>query len=100
MQSFSKFLSQVSPDGLIVANADDPNLKQALELGNPESRVVGFSLSNPSLGVGKTSALWPAEAFPEDVELGPQASFGLNWHGKYLGRITLNCPGLHNIANA
>ncbi len=42
----------------------------------------------------------PADALATDIQVGAETSFTLHLHGQELGRVTLQTPGRHYVANA
>ena len=87
VRTFGRFAHQIHPDGLLVANADDDNVAEALA-GYP-GKCEFFSVE------GKAS--WQAGDLVFEKGCGV---FDLIYQGNKLGRLKLTLPGRHNVANA
>ena len=83
---FLDFMRQVPPDGAVVTCADDQGLaKLATQLA---CRHADYGLQN---------GLWQAK----DLQFFPFGSQSTIWRGKEkIGRLCLQVPGSHNVANA
>ena len=82
-QSFRKFVSLVPEDGLIVANGDDKNTRDALE-----------GISYISFGIESTNDVY-GEHFSSDYR-----SFDVICGGKHYCHLELGVLGRHNAMNA
>ena len=82
-QSFRKFVSLVPEDGLIVANGDDKNTRDALE-----------GISYISFGIESTNDVY-GEHFSSDYR-----SFDVICDGKHYCHLELGVLGRHNAMNA
>lgn len=87
IESFEKFLSQVSPDGCVIMCADCPNVRAIIP--SIVSRVVTYGLCDDANCYG----------FNVDVAT-PRPSFEVMLGARSLGRFTLQVPGEHNVRNA
>ena len=94
--AFSEFLSGVKSGGIIVANADDPNIDKLkiayegrlAEFGRKPEKWVTFGINNP------------ADYTARDIRLDDGFhSFELCYAGYAVGRIKLSTPGTHNVYN-
>ncbi len=122
IDSFCQFALGTRPDGLIVAGADDPNVRKmlsrtvgALERGSVEALECG---SVEALERGNASTLLPIDAstHPRVVTFGfdPQCNFSARnirqnagfyefdvfQDGDRLGSTRIGLPGRHNVYNA
>ncbi len=86
---FAQFMSQVKPDGLLIACADSPKVRELLET-KPAGHVETYALQH--------DASWTAKAI-EVLPDGGQA-FSVFYHGDEIGRFETQLSGLHNVANA
>ena len=87
INAFSRFAGSVPFYGFCVANADDPNVKKAVE--GVTKRVIYFGLGED------------AEVKGEDLRIEEGSySFELTVRGERKGRIKLRIPGKHNVYNA
>lgn len=86
-QSFVRFLSHVRNPGLVVYNGEDPLLSEIVRQSGKPAVSFGFS---------------PEFDFSADqIVMHPfGAEFDLLENGFFVGRVRLNVPGRHNIANA
>lgn len=74
---------------IAVINFDDPHGKKIAERLSPETRLVSFSVDDPS-----------ATVHAEDVRMYPQKSeFTLVWDGKRTP-VEIAMPGYYNVSNA
>ncbi|MCK5114941.1 MAG: UDP-N-acetylmuramate--L-alanine ligase, partial [Phycisphaerae bacterium] len=87
VRTFGRFAHQIQPEGLLVANADDDNVAEAL--AGYAGKCEFFSVE------GK--ARWQAGDLVFEEGCGV---FGLLYQGNKLGRLKLTLPGRHNVANA
>jgi len=86
---FAQFMTQVPPDGLLIACADSPTVRELLAQTKPSARVETYALEQP--------ADWQAG----DVETLPDGghAFTARHRGEEIGRFTIALAGLHNVAN-
>ena len=86
-ESFKQFLTQVDPDGCVIACSDDPRVRTVAE--GCGRRVVWFGLSgSPDVGA-------------DDVDISnPEPTFTLVRNGSELGQVSLGVPGKQNIVDA
>ncbi len=93
-QAFVDFANKVPFYGAVIACADDPNL--AAVLPKMTRRLITYGLNTPG-----------AEVTADDIALGPMTA-SARVHRRSpgesspttIGRIVLNVPGRHNLANA
>ena len=90
LRSFRKFLSQVT--GTAILNECDANVRLLIEYlaerGN-SPRLLTYGLCDT------------ASLHATNIETGSAApTYTAVWNGETLGRITLNVPGMHNVANS
>ena len=90
LRSFRKFLSQVT--GTIILHAPDPNIQALMpqiQTASSAPEIVTFAANG--------NAILSAQ----DVLIDSAApSYMAVWRGKPLGRVQLNVPGMHNVANS
>ena len=93
--AFARFADRVTPEGTLIVCADSPG---ALALGDAR-RAAGARVERYSV-VSSTSepADWQASALRVN-DLGA-FDFTASLHGSELGRVSLQVPGRHNVANA
>ena len=87
-KSFRKFAESVPENGFIVAFDANPFVKTATE--NVRCKVVRF-------GYNENSDFYPKNIVFDDLG---HPSYDLYSRGEMLGRIALNVPGEHNVANS
>ena len=90
LRSFRKFLSQVT--GTAILCGYDPNVRALTEelRGSPSAPDI------VTYGLGEDVTLRAV-----DVEVNSATpSYTAVWRGEMLGRVTLNVPGMHNVANS
>ncbi|HUV39636.1 MAG TPA: cyanophycin synthetase, partial [Planctomycetota bacterium] len=88
--SFARFASQVRPEGLLVLNGADANVRDALKQARPRCRVETFALED-------ADADWTAAALRPTRGL---FRFQARHAGRSLGTFELVIPGRHNVSNA
>jgi len=88
IEAFGDFAQMAGPEGLLVANAADKNLKRILD--QKKNRIETFSLHGDD-------ADWRAGQLEFMEGCG---HFDLIYGQRGLGRVKLSLPGLHNVANA
>ena len=88
-RSFANFASLTGPDGWVIANWDDDNVR--LSLAGYTGNIVRFSVK------GNPDAAWQCENI--DLSRG-LPSFDVTNAGSTVGHIDLSVPGTHNIYNA
>jgi UDP-N-acetylmuramate--alanine ligase len=84
LRTFKKLVSQLPPDGIIIANADDPNVMKILK--NTRCKVITFGLEQGD---------YQATHIVQNGELTRFAVKGLERFD-----IALRVPGQHNVKNA
>lgn len=88
-KAFRDFLSQVKTSGSALLCADDPGLRNILDI-EPPCRVAFYSLKIPL-----------ADYYGGEICLHPLSStFNAYARGRKLGRVELPVPGKHNVSNA
>ncbi len=86
-QAFLEHINRVPFYGAVVACWDDENLRSLLK--KVHRPVITYGLSAK------------AEISGRNLKLeGLRSSFGLFWRNEFLGRITLEVPGQHNVLNS
>lgn len=88
-ESFSRFASQISPDGVLIGNADDERVSKLIDQVN--CRVITYGLTSPK-------ASWTARNISFDEN--GCASFRVVHNKKSVQRIKLSVPGLQNVSNS
>ncbi len=91
LRSFRKFLSQVS--GTVIVHGSDPNIQAVLE----ELRGSQFIPEIVTYAADDSEAILSAREIDIDSAT---PSYTALWHGKPLGRVTLQVPGLHTVTNS
>ena len=90
LRSFRKFLGQVS--GTAIVSGTDPNIRALLAEGRgeePMPEIVTYAVDAD------------ADLTATDVDIDSAApSYTAVWHGKSLGRVQLQMPGLHTVSNS
>ena len=86
-RQFAHLLRSVPPNGSVVINTDDLNLRDVLEQGC-WSKIVEFSCQDESCE-------WFVQAITEDA-----SEFDVYQSGRLLGRVTWPLFGEHNMMNA
>ena len=86
-RQFAHLLRSVPPNGSVVINSDDPNLRDVLEQGC-WSKIVEFSRQDERCD-------WFVQALTEDA-----SEFDVYQSGRLLGRVTWPLFGAHNMMNA
>lgn len=87
VKSFSTFVEQITPDGIIIAYGDNPFVKSVLK-GHTNKITYGYSESNDFYAENITFSEW---GYP---------SFDICLKGRKLARLELSVPGEHNVLNA
>ncbi len=87
IRSFSKFLSNVKPGGIIVANGDDENVRRAVALSGKETVTFGMS---EGCDVTAENIVYK-DGFP---------TFDIIYKGEKYVSVRLSVLGEHNIKNA
>ncbi|MFW5896610.1 MAG: UDP-N-acetylmuramate--L-alanine ligase [Bacillota bacterium] len=91
--AFGRFLNNVSAEGFVVLNADDPIL---VRLGKDIRARAVWCSGRGDDGPGSANGY-----SAESVRLDPDgASFAIRSYGESLGRIRLPMPGQHMVQNA
>lgn len=91
LRSFRKFLSQVS--GTVIVHGPDPNIQAVLE-DMRGSKLIPEIVTYAADG---SEAALSAEDIVLDSATPSYTAF---WHGKPLGRVELQVPGLHTVTNS
>ncbi|MGI5838426.1 MAG: UDP-N-acetylmuramate--L-alanine ligase [bacterium] len=87
VEAFEQFITGIPADGTAILCLDDPNVR----------RIAG-TLARTYFTYGLEV---PADYSVRNIEWRPLgSSFDVFYRGKFLGRLELNVPGLHNIKNA
>ena len=88
LRSFRKFLGQVT--GTAIVHGDDANIQTVLaEMRGPVPQIITYA-------VDSDAALSAREIEIESAT----PRYTAVWHGKPLGRVQLQVPGLHTVANS
>jgi len=87
VEAFGSFAARVDPDGVVVANGDDPNAVAAARRGR--ARVVTF-------GEGRECD-WRLEGWSR---ADGRTRFRAVWRGAEVGEFEMLVPGLYNVKNA
>ena len=92
LDAFRQFIGQLPQDGTLVANWDDPRVRDLVKglRGKKGPIVVTY-------GVAHSGQWWAADVTPNE-----QGGHDFTvWRlGRDLGRFSLQVPGLHNVSNA
>ena len=86
-ETFLKFANQVSFDGLVVACADDENVRQLLPEIHPTTLTYAI----------EAEARFKANILQTKAR---QTTFEIYHQGQMLNQVTLQVPGRHNVLNA
>lgn len=93
LEAFRRFVALLPADGLLVANAADPTVRDLA--GESRAEVAFYALEGED--TGSVAAHWLAAP----AEVGERAqSFDLYAGGVACGRLGLSIPGRHNLKNA
>ena len=87
---FAQFMSQVKPDGLLIACADDAKVCDLLEQAKVAARVETYGLSS--------DASWAADSIEPLAEGG--YAFDVRHRDEAMGRFRIALPERHNVSNA
>jgi UDP-N-acetylmuramate: L-alanyl-gamma-D-glutamyl-meso-diaminopimelate ligase len=88
VEAFGQVVGLVPPEGVVVANADDPRVMEVSR--RSRAPVVRVSTKDPA-----------ADFSARDTAFGPEATeFTLTEAGSPVARLTSPLSGLHNVANA
>jgi UDP-N-acetylmuramate--alanine ligase len=88
--AFLEYLDRVPPEGLIVACGDESGVGRILpRLGPPRRSITTYGLS--------AGSMLRAEGVRAE---GRRTIFTAREHGRRLGTVQLQVPGLHNVRNA
>ena len=88
IESFTKFANLTSPDGKVVANFDDKNVRTCLE--SVKIPTITFGIHNSD-----------ADFLAKNIESkGMNCKFGVHRGGEFFAEINMNVTGEHNIYNA
>lgn len=86
--SFQKFAQILPPNGLLLANGDDPQVRMIIPNVTAKVQTFGFGADNE----------WRAENVVYDVHGKP--TYDVYHSGEYFGSFSLNIPGAHNVSNS
>lgn len=93
-ESFVTFANQTSPDGFVVANADDPNTLEILP--RIQRRIVTYGIENPLANFNAQEVVYSkTPSFMLSYSKNPKTEIH-----QAITRISLKLPGSHNISNA
>ncbi len=87
--SFAKFAEMLPEDGLLVIHNDIPDHKDLFK--NVKCPIITYSEKEDNGDYYATDITFNEFGYP---------SFTLNHDGKPIGKLSLNVPGIHNVANA
>ena len=87
--SFAQFAEMLPTDGLLVIHNDIPDHRELF--GNVKCPVITYSEKEGNGDYYTTDISFNEFGYP---------SFTLNHDGQAIGRLSLNVPGIHNVANA
>ena len=85
--SFRRFAELTPPDGLVIANADDPNTMDTL---------AGLQRSMLTFGLAPEADVYACNI----RAVGARTEFDVYYHGELFAELALSIPGLHNVKNA
>ena len=87
VKSFSTFVEQITPDGIIIAYGDNPFVKAILK-GHTNKITYGYSESN--------------DFYAENISFNENGfpSFDICHKGRTIANLELSVPGEHNVLNA
>lgn len=88
VDTFAKFTHSLNPDNFLIVNLDDPNARKLTRIDH--TQVITFSIHQ--------EATYEARHITFDDHAFP--TFELFIAGEFVGKVTLNIPGKHNISNA
>ncbi len=88
--SFVSFVHIASPDGYMVANADDQNVLEVAERSQMGDRVITFGIRNPAATFRAINI----------VSEGGCYGFDIVKSDEFFCHINLSTPGMHNVMNA
>ncbi len=91
VRAFHRFACLVPPEGALVANADDPRVREVIGAGDVRAEVITYGLAG--------GARWRARDV-RYVEHAPYPEFTLEVDGAQAGRVRLSLPGRHHVSNA
>ena len=89
----------------LVLNGDSPGCRDTLaqleaQIGPFPGAVRTFSIEGARDPSAAPLFGQPADALATEIEVGAETTFTLHLRGERLGRVTLQTPGSHNVANA
>ena len=87
-RSFRRFAELVPVGGYVVANRDDPGVRETLS--GASQRIFWFSLSDPGAQCHAENLVWSNGL----------ASFDVIVRGSYYTHVSLRVGGMHNVMNA
>ena len=86
--SFGAFAAKTGPEGRVIANYDDPNVRASLAYYNGE--IITFGITNKSADYTAANISYSAG----------KPIFDILYRGEYLCHVRLSVPSAHNIYNA
>jgi len=87
LESYAGFANNLKPDGTLVYNNDDVNIRKMMKRFKGRSAGFGFS---------KEGGMYPVQIRMNEFE----AFFKCVCADKVLGEVRLKVPGMHNVLNA
>lgn len=89
----------------LILNGDSPGCRDTLaqleaQCGEWPGELRTFRVAGARAPDSAPLFAQPADALATEVEVGATTSFTLHLRGERLGRVTLQIPGEHNVANA
>ena len=90
LDTFSKFLKNLSPDAKVLINLDNKGNLELIEKNKDFKNFIGYSIDN-------SAAKYRAKDIRYDVL---SCSFDFCSDDKIIGKIELSIPGKHNVINA
>ena len=88
LQAYQQFTARLPSRGTLVCCGDDPGVQQLLSAARAPRRIT----------YGLTPGCDVTAERPQTV--GREVSYVARAHGRRLGRVTLQIPGLHNVVNS
>jgi len=96
IESFRRFAQGTRPDGVIVANGEDPNVAKLLRLMKDDGSSIIHHRSVVTFGLDPHCTISAANVRDE----GGFYHFDVLREGRPLGSTRISLPGLHNVRNA
>lgn len=86
-EAFKKFIGNIKEGGFAVLGSDNENVREIIKEVNKEHYTFGLN--------------YPADYMAKNImAYGMESSFDVYFREKFLGRVELHVPGMHNIYNA